>query len=205
MSLKGRLLNLYIDVVFLSGYRVLVSIQDISETKAREKKLKELLEQTRADAETKEILLREINHRVKNNLSYFIGMLYAEIKKSGRELSQVQMEHVDNLINRVKGISIAHGLLSRSHWAPISFLTLSEKIIHSLSHLIPAGRSIETEINHSSVFLNADQSHSMAIVINELFTNCIEHAFHEGEEIKVKIEIKERKGSQIWTFEGIAE
>ena len=199
-TLKGRIINVKMESVLLSDFRALITITDITESKKKELKLKELLSQTKADAETKEILLREINHRVKNNLSSFIGILYAEKKQSGRELKEAQMEHVDSLINRVKGISIAHDLLSRSQWAPISLYSLSEKIVHSLNHLIPADRSIKTEITHSSVFLDADQSHSMAVVINELFTNCIEHASHEGEEIKVKFEIKKKKGKITYIY-----
>lgn len=199
-TFKERMLNVKIDSVLLPSLRSLVSITDITELKKKESLLQELLSQTKEDAETKEILLREINHRVKNNLSSFIGMLYAEKKQSGRELNEAQMEHVDSLINRVKGISIAHDLLSRSQWAPISLYSLSEKIVHSLNHLIPADRSIKTEITYSSVFLDADQSHSMAVVINELFTNCIEHASHEGDELKVKIEIIEGKGKITYIY-----
>jgi PAS domain S-box-containing protein len=199
-TIKGKMINTKLEIVSLTGYRVLVTITDITESKKKELELRDLVFQTKADAETKEILLREINHRVKNNLSSFIGMLYAEKKQSGRELKEAQMEHVDSLINRVKGISIAHDLLSRSQWAPISLYSLSEKIVHSLNHLIPSDRSIKTEITHSSVFLDADQSHSMAVVINELFINCIEHASHEGGELKVNIEIIEGKGKITYIY-----
>ncbi|MCK5199261.1 MAG: PAS domain-containing protein, partial [Spirochaetales bacterium] len=199
-TLNGRVINIKLEVTPLSENRFLTTITDITESKNRELELRELISQTKADAETKEILLREINHRVKNNLSSFIGMLYAEKKQSGRELTEAQLAHVDSLINRVKGISIAHDLLSRSKWAPISLFSLSEKIVHSLNHLIPAGRSIRTEITNSSVFLDADQSHSMAVVINELFTNCIEHASHEGGEVEVKIKIIEKKGKITYIY-----
>ena len=180
------------------------SARDVTEQKRIEKRLEDLLQQTEADAkadvETKEILLREINHRVKNNLSSFIGMLYAEKKQSRRNLNEAQMEHVDSLINRVKGISIAHELLSRSRWAPISLFTLSEKIVHSLNHLIPVDRFIKTKITPSAVSLDTDQTHSMAVVINELFSNCIKHAAGAGEETEVSIEIKEKKGKITYIY-----
>lgn len=90
-------------------------------------------------------------------------------------------------------INIVHDLLSRFKWTPSSLFSVSEKIIHSLKHLIPADRTINTIITQSSVFLDADQSHSMAVIINNLFTNCIEHAFLDGQEIRVNIEIREKK------------
>lgn len=193
-TLTGRTIEIKLEMALLYDNRVLVTIMDITELKRKETELMELLKQTKADTETKEILLREINHRVKNNLSAFIGMLYAEKRQSDHKMEDTQLVLIDSMINRVKGISIAHNLLSRSGWTPISVYTLSEKIIHSLSHLIPTDRLIETKITPSLVFLNADQSQNMAVVINELFANCIEHAANAGEKIKVKIEIKESKG-----------
>ena len=104
------------------------------------------------------------------------------------------MEHIDSLINRVKGISIAHEMLSRSQWAPISLYKLADRIIHSLNHLIPNDREIVSKINPSKIFLDADQSHSIAIIINELFSNSIEHAAKVGEVILVDLNIISENG-----------
>lgn len=194
---NGNKINVKLEMRHLSNYKYLVTIIDLTEIKKNELYLYELLTQAKADFETKEILLREINHRVKNNLSSFIGMLYAEKKQSGSDPNAVQMEHVDNLINRIKGISIAHDMLSRSQWAPISVFKLTEKIIHSLNHLIPKDRVINVKLNPSNIFLDADQSHSTAILFNELYSNSIEHASHPGEKIEVEIEIIDRKGTII--------
>ncbi|MCK5673364.1 MAG: PAS domain S-box protein [Spirochaetales bacterium] len=194
-TFAGNNIDVKFEMTRLIDSKYLATITDITEVNKRESELKKLLEQTKADSETKEILLREINHRVKNNLSSFIGMLYAEKKQSGSDLDAVQMEHVDNLINRIKGISIAHEMLSRSQWAPISVYKLAEKIIHSLNHLIPRDRIIDVKLKPSNIFLDADQSHSTAILLNELFSNSIEHASHPGETIEVEIEIKEKKGT----------
>lgn len=200
VTFKGKKINIRLESILLANYKVLLTITDITELKSKELELKELLSQTKADAETKEILLREINHRVKNNLSSFIGMLYAEKKQSGSIFDTIQKEHVDSLINRVKGISIAHELLSRSQWAPILISKLTEKIIHSLNHLIPKDREIRTIIKPSNIFLDADQSHSAAIIINELFSNSIKHAIGPGEKIEVEIDIQEKNGTIIFIY-----
>ncbi|MEA1910960.1 MAG: sensor histidine kinase [Spirochaetota bacterium] len=199
-TLKGKEIDVKLEMTLMSNYKYLVTITDMTELKRRELEINKLLIQTKADSETKEILLREINHRVKNNLSSFIGMLYAEKKQSGSNLDAVQMEHVDNLINRVKGISIAHEMLSKSQWTPISINKLIEKIIHSLNHLIPKDRIIDVKIDSADIFLDADQSHSTAIIINELFSNTIEHASKPGERVEVDIDIKEKSGIIFFTF-----
>ncbi|MCD6398271.1 MAG: PAS domain-containing protein, partial [Spirochaetaceae bacterium] len=199
-TLIGRRIDLKFEMRLLSDYRYIVTITNLTELKNKEYRLQELLSQTRAASETKEILLREINHRVKNNLSSLIGILYAEKKKSKNTLEKKQEDLLNNLINRVKGISIAHDLLSRSEWKPISIGLLSEKIINSLKHLIPADRSIKTEISQSSVFLDADQSQSMAVLINELFVNSLEHASQSGGTLKIDINIVEKEGSVYYKY-----
>lgn len=199
-TLKGNKINIRLESILLSNNKVLTTVTDITDLKNKELRLEELLAQFKSDSETKEILLREINHRVKNNISSFIGMLYAEKKQSGSAPDSVQMEHVDSLINRVKGIAIAHDLLSRSQWAAISVTKLIEKIIHSLNHLIPKDRIIDTIINQSNIFLDGDQCHSTAIIINELYLNSIEHAVRTGEKIVVEIKTEEKDGTIILTF-----
>jgi PAS domain S-box-containing protein len=195
MTLSGKELYLKSVSTLLPDSRALMTITNITEERKKESELKALLSQTISDSETNQILLREINHRVKNNLSSFIGMLYAEKKHTGHELSGAQIGHVDSLINRVKGLSIAHELLSRSNWTPVSLALLTEKIIHSLSHLIPGDRSVITNIKPAAVFLDTDRSHSMAVVINELFSNSIKHALPKGTELEITIEILEQEGN----------
>ncbi len=199
-TLIGRRIDLKFEMRLLSDYRYIVTITNITELKNNEYRLQELLSQTRAASETKEILLREINHRVKNNLSSLIGILYAEKKKSKNTLEKKQTDLLNNLINRVKGISIAHDLLSRSEWKPISIGFLSEKIINSLKHLIPSDRYIKTDNSQSSVFIDADQSQSMAIIINELFVNSLEHASLPGGTLKVDIKIIEKEGTVSYIY-----
>ncbi len=199
-TLKGKKVEVKLEMKLLSGNKYLTTIMDRTEQKKKEGELEELLVQTRSDAETKEILLREINHRVKNNLSSFIGMLYAEKRQAGHEMTDAQLDLVEGMINRVKGVAIAHELLSVSNWTPVSLFTLTDKIIHSISYLIPSDRSVEVKITPSSILLNADQSHSMAVIVNELFANCIEHAVHTGERIAVDIEIEENNGEIMFTY-----
>ncbi|MCF6336123.1 MAG: PAS domain S-box protein, partial [Spirochaetales bacterium] len=167
LTLKGHKINIKLEMVLITESKALITITDLTEQKKKEAELEELLVQTRSDAETKEILLREINHRVKNNLSSFIGMLYAEKRQAGHEMTDAQLDLVEGMINRVKGVAIAHELLSVSNWTPVSLFTLTDKIIHSISYLIPSDRSVEVKITPSSILLNADQSHSMAVIVNE--------------------------------------
>ncbi|MCK5200552.1 MAG: PAS domain-containing protein, partial [Spirochaetales bacterium] len=97
-TLTGRTIEIKLEMAVLYDNRVLVTIMDITELKSKETELMELLKQTKADTETKEILLREIIHRVKNNLSAFIGMLYAEKRQSDHKMEDTQLVLIDSMI-----------------------------------------------------------------------------------------------------------
>ncbi|MCK4471612.1 MAG: PAS domain S-box protein, partial [Anaerolineae bacterium] len=76
-----------------------------------------LYEQARQDAETKSVLLDEINHRVKNNLSAIIGLLYTERRYADMDSQATYQSVIQNLVNRVRGLATVHSLLSASGWA----------------------------------------------------------------------------------------
>jgi len=59
-------------------------------------------------------LLHKVNHRVKNNLSTIVGLLYAERRRARAEDQFAYQSITENLINRVQGLAIVHGLLSVS-------------------------------------------------------------------------------------------
>ena len=64
-----------------------------------------LYEQSRKDAQTKEILLHEINHRVKNNMASIIGLLYVERRHVGMSNRPAYQAIMNDLINRVQGLA----------------------------------------------------------------------------------------------------
>ena len=73
-----------------------------------------LYEQAQRDAETKSILLREVNHRVTNNLTAIIGLLYTEQRHSPTEVRTAYQSILKDLIGRVQSLATVHSLLSRS-------------------------------------------------------------------------------------------
>ncbi len=157
-----------------------------------------LYEQARKDAETKTILLSEVNHRVKNNLAAIVGLLYIEKKHADMQDSHRYRNIMTDLINRIEGISTVHRMLSDSEWMPLSLKKLSVKIIESASGVLPSGQSISAQIDcPSEVYIIPKQANSLAILLNELTTNTIKYALPHRKYISVHVTIARQPDGNI--------
>jgi PAS domain S-box-containing protein len=149
-----------------------------------------LYEQARQDAETRAVLLREVNHRVKNNLTAIIGLIYAESRYIRPEQESVYQPIMQDLVNRVQGLATVHSMLSASEWAPLLLSDLSNQIIRSSLQMLPSDKHISIQVTSSPVRVTADQAHSLALVLNELATNTAKHTLHERNAAQITVRIK---------------
>ncbi len=145
-----------------------------------------LYQQTKNDAETKEILLREVNHRVKNNLAVIIGLLYLEQR---RQTDPEIAEMLEELTNRVRGMATAHELLSASVWQPILLETLVKRTIENVVQLVQSTKFVRIQVSPSSVKVAAEQAGHLALVVNELATNAIKYAIGDNPVLVIDVTI----------------
>jgi PAS domain S-box-containing protein len=135
-----------------------------------------LYEQTRRDAETKAALFNEVNHRVKNNLSALIGLLYAEQRRTGIGDTPQYQALLKELTNRIQGLAAAHRLLSASEWSPLPLSELALQVIHSALQMLPPDKQVYVKVSPSPFLVTPKQANGLALVINELTTNTIKYA-----------------------------
>ena len=156
-----------------------------------------LLENARHDAETKAVLLKEVNHRVKNNLAAIVGMLYIERRHIGIEAQATYQSIMKDLINRIEGLATVHHLLSTFEWAPIPLSQLTEQVIASALQALPPDKYIHVDIPQSPLHVSPKQANGLAMVINELATNTIKHALTGRKTAQVNIRIAEEANKDI--------
>jgi len=150
----------------------------------------QLYEQAQRDAETKSRLLREVNHRVKNNLSAIVGLLYAAQRRAGVEERAIYQPMIQDLVSRVQGLATVHSLLSASEWAPLLLSKLAAQVIRSSLQTLPHGKCVSTKMTPSPVRVTPDQAHNLALLINELATNTVKHALQERDKAHITVHIK---------------
>ncbi|HEY85007.1 MAG TPA: GAF domain-containing protein [Chloroflexi bacterium] len=156
-----------------------------------------LLEQARQDAETKAVLLKEVNHRVKNNLAAIVGMLYIERRHIGIEAQATYQRIMKDLINRIEGLATVHHLLSEFEWAPVPLNQLAEQVVASALQALPPDKYIRVDIPQSSRHVSPKQANGLAMVINELATNTIKHALTGRKTAQINIRIAEDENKDI--------
>lgn len=148
-----------------------------------------LYEQTRRDAETKATLLREVNHRVKNNLAAIIGLLYAERQYPRSKGSEAYQYFIQDLINRIHGLAAAHHLLSEAQWLPLPLHSLIEQIISSALQALPLDKHISVVVMPSQLRIGPKQANDLALVINELTTNTMKYALLDRQTARIEVQI----------------
>ena len=146
-----------------------------------------LLEQAQRDAEIKSALLQEVNHRVKNNLSAIIGLLYAERHHAPMEHRAAYQSITQDLVNRVQGLVTVHSLLSASEWAPLSLSELATQVIQTALQMLPRDKRAAVEVTPSPIRVTSDQAQHLALVINELTTNTIKHTLQELDTVQIRV------------------
>jgi PAS domain S-box-containing protein len=148
-----------------------------------------LYRQVKLEAETKSTLLREVNHRVKNNLTSIIGLLYAERRRAKIEDREMYQSIMSDLSQRVQSLTMVHSMLSNSEWAPLRLDKLVEQVLHASLQVHVRDRRLSVIIAPSSVRVTPDQAHQLALVINELATNTLKYAMSAQGNINVRVDI----------------
>lgn len=160
------------------------TIQDITELQVASNELSKSLEE-------KEILLKEVHHRVKNNLQIISGLLEMQ---SYRTKSEVVKSELAESKSRIKSIALMHEqLYQSSDMSNVDLCSYVVKLfneIHSTFHL--REREIEFNVNIEDVFLDINKAIPVGLILNELVTNSVKHAFVESsDDNKILIEAKE--------------
>jgi len=150
-----------------------------------------LLAQARRDSETKTLLLNEVNHRVKNNIASIIGLLELESQREIHSISEYQKALSDVKI-RIGGLATVHDILSSNQWAPVQLELFIQKVIDNAASSSPIGRKItvSTYAQDKNLWINARQATALALILNELTTNSIKHAFSTGKKGTITITIR---------------
>jgi PAS domain S-box-containing protein len=142
--------------------------RDISERKAAE-------EQLLAALREKEALLREIHHRVKNNLQIVSSLLFLQDETDAAHA----VEPLEDSRHRIRSMALIHEMLYGSQ--ELSRVDFGEYVPRLVAYLLrsyqaPMGRiALRTEVQ--DVILAIDVATPCALIINELVSNCIKHAF----------------------------
>ncbi len=175
-GLGRRVFNLNARKIFQAGnhtHRMLLVFEDITDRKQRERDAK--------------MLANEISHRIKNNLQIIVGLIGFEARSTPEPWAQGYKA----MQARVGAIAQLYDLISQSgRGRTIALDDYSREIVKGLSNtLLGDGARISLEVDAESLELDSDFAVPFGLLVNELATNAIKHAFPGGEgRVRVKVE-----------------
>jgi two-component sensor histidine kinase len=141
----------------------------------------------------KEIFLKEIHHRVKNNLQIISSLLYMQFKNNKDENMLAQLKQAQQ---RIKSMALVHNKLYETQDVVRVYLKdyLADLASSILQTNIPQGKTINLDIKENQpVSLSLDATISIGLIINELITNSCKYAFNNQSIGNIKINISKQE------------
>jgi two-component sensor histidine kinase/sensor domain CHASE-containing protein len=146
-------------------------------------------------AQHKEVLLKEIHHRVKNNLQVISSLLDLQARaardgETRRLLSESQ--------GRVRSMALIHERLDGSGSDAVNFADYARDLVAHVRHSLSgdSGR-VAVTVDIAEAALDMDVAVPCGLVINELLTNALKHAFPEGRAGSVAVSLSRRPGGSL--------
>jgi two-component system, sensor histidine kinase PdtaS len=152
-----------------------------------------LYEETVEALAMKSHLLQDMHHRVKNNLLSIAAILRMEARRA----SSVEVEHVlRESISRIDSMAATHDLLSyEEHIGTANFTDIVMKLVGVVkAHLAPPNLTVHFNVRSSTVVVHSRKALLMAIILNELLANAIEHGMGDRASGRVTIGAWETDG-----------
>ncbi|MBA2699604.1 MAG: sensor histidine kinase [Nocardioidaceae bacterium] len=144
----------------------LVLLRDVTELRDRERELI-----------TKDATIREIHHRVKNNLQTVAALLRLQARRMREPAARVAL---DEAVRRIGSIAIVHETLSQTLDEHVGFDEVADRLSAMVTEVGADVASVTTSRSGSFGRLSAEVATPLAMVLTELLQNAVEHAFDGG-------------------------
>lgn len=171
------------------GPMILSVILDLSERKQSEKRIQDALAQ-------KELLLREVHHRVKNNLQVIHSLLDLQaLKCSDSEMVGMLRDSQ----NRVRSMSLIHQTLYQSqNFAQVDFQRFLGELLPRLTEAYgSASGKVTIDIQANDVKLPINEAIPCGLIVNELVSNALKHGFSQRNEGTIQVVIRQLDDQQV--------
>lgn len=183
--------EIYLNPIFdINGQLVEISLvsHDITEKKSYEREILNSLKE-------KEVLLKEVHHRVKNNLQIISSIL--NLQSSYIDDEKI-LEIIEESRHRIRSMAIIHeNLYQTTNFSSINFKNYSNELVRNLISSYSFNRDLEIEVKGKveQVDLSLDQAIPCGLIINEIITNSMKYAFLNMKKGIIYLELKEKNSN----------
>ncbi len=122
----------------------------------------------------KEAAVREVHHRVKNNLQTISSLLRLQGRRTDQSETRIALQEAER---RVRSIAVVHEVLSREPGEEVDFDQITQSIVELVEDTVLALHPIEIVVNGGLGTLSSELATPFALALTELLTNAVEHGF----------------------------
>lgn len=139
----------------------------------------------RAKLQVRHTLMQEMHHRVKNNLQQVVSLLRLQLRH--RHYPTID-DAINDSIGRILAIAAVHDLLSREDLDRVALKTIAESLVgHLQQGMILPGTQLAFDVRGHDIVLGMTQATQIALILNELILNAVQHAFVDLDQGEVHI------------------
>jgi two-component sensor histidine kinase len=149
----------------------LVLVRDVTEVRRRDRQLV-----------TKDATIREIHHRVKNNLQTVAALLRLQARRVGSDDARAALEES---VRRVSSIALVHETLSLSLDETVDFDQIADRVLSMVAEVAAPETQVTLRRDGSFGILAAEVATPLVMVVTELLQNAVEHAFEPSDKGEV--------------------
>ncbi len=174
----------YITSPVIVNNKVIGTVVNFSDITSR----KETFEKLSNSLQEKVILLKEVHHRVKNNLQIISSLLNLQsyyIKEEGSH------EIFKESQNRIRSMALIHEkLYQTSNMSRLNFAEYVQELVMNLLHSYDTSGKVNFKIDIEDVLLNIDTAITLGLSINEIVSNSLKHAFPGNKQGEIIVSLK---------------
>jgi len=138
----------------------------------------------------KSAVVQEMHHRVKNNLQTIASLLRLQMHYAKTDSVQTVLQES---INRILSIAAVHEVLSMEEMDVVSIRKVAENILTATRQsLVAPEKHVDTSVRGSDILLPPAKATSVALILNELIQNAVEHGFGQIDKGRICVELSER-------------
>ncbi|OFZ42485.1 MAG: hypothetical protein A3D92_19715 [Bacteroidetes bacterium RIFCSPHIGHO2_02_FULL_44_7] len=181
-------------ILILTSFLLLRNRRFLKEQKRLLEETNEQLRRTTLGKEEKETLLKEIHHRVKNNLQIIKSLI--RLQKAGLEDARL-IDILQEFEQRVSAMALVHESLYKSNdLTSVNVSSYYENLIKDLITAYKVRQNIQSKISVNIGDLGLDTLVPLGLLTNEIISNSLKHAFKDGENGIITVDLKKIEGNR---------
>lgn len=179
-----------------AGIRLLLSIQDVTEARAKERQNEDLIRQKDDLVRDKAILVQEVQHRTANSLQIIASVLMQGIRKVGSDESRT---HLRDAHQRIMSVAAVQRQLAGSELGDVELRGYFTDLCRSIGDsMIRDHNQLTLNVTVDDSIASSGKSVSLGLIVTELVINALKHAFPNDRDGRIDVDYRAQGGG--WTL-----